>query len=456
MSLSFLILRAVNARVNDLSLKLDYSEPKIFTGGIDISNWSKLPTAKKKEALSKSWFVYYSFRHPETGKLKKQPFIKAGANNFKTKRERYAFLRTMRDALSKLLEFGFDPYQDNSDLEAKLFSDQDDTVETPSKPKSTPKPATQSQPSPVHTEPEEDVMSIKEAFKFGLSMKEHMMNKNSYVQYKSRIGLFEKWLKEENLFDKDISSISKKVVNEYLNEVVKRTSARTRNNSRTDIASLFQLLEENEIVRSNFVQSIPKLKTVPKRNKTYTPDQEKKINTYLEKHDPTLHLFIKFISYNFLRPIEVCRLRIKDIDLNDKKLYVKAKNQPVKIKIIPDILVGEIPDLSKLPDDALLFGRFGLGEEWNATETNRRTEFSKRFKDVKDHFGLGEDFGLYSFRHTFITKLYRKLREQSSPHETKSKLMLITGHSTMTALEKYLRDIDAELPEDYSYLFKED
>ena len=34
----------------------------------------------------------------------------------------------------------------------------------------------------------------------------------------------------------------------------------------------------------------------------------------------------------------------------------------------------------------------------------------------------------------------------------KSDLMLITGHTTITALEKYLRDIDAELPEDYSNL----
>jgi hypothetical protein len=76
-------------------LKLNYSEPKIYTGGVDISNWSKLTSTQKKEALSKSWFVYYSFRHPETGKLKKQPFIKASANNFKTKRERYSFLRTM-------------------------------------------------------------------------------------------------------------------------------------------------------------------------------------------------------------------------------------------------------------------------------------------------------------------------------------------------------------------------
>ena len=61
---------------------------------------------------------------------------------------------------------------------------------------------------------------------------------------------------------------------------------------------------------------------------------------------------------------------------------------------------------------------------------------------------------MYSFRHTFITKLYREMRKTSSQFETKSKLMLVTGHSTMTALEKYLRDIDAELPEDYSNLLR--
>lgn len=90
-----------------------------------------------------------------------------------------------------------------------------------------------------------------------------------------------------------------------------------------------------------------------------------------------------------------------------------------------------------------------------ATENNRRDNFSKRFKEgVKDHFNLGIDYGMYSFRHTFITKLYRKLREEKSQFEAKSILMLITGHSRMIALEQYLRDIDAELPEDYSNLIK--
>ena len=71
---------------------------------------------------------------------------------------------------------------------------------------------------------------------------------------------------------------------------------------------------------------------------------------------------------------------------------------------------------------------------------------------MKDKFNLGIDYGLYSFRHTFITKLYNEFVKKSTPFEAKSKLMLITGHTTMSALEKYLREIDAILPDDYSHL----
>ncbi|MBC5835986.1 hypothetical protein G6N05_13190 [Flavobacterium sp. F372] len=44
------------------------------------------------------------------------------------------------------------------------------------------------------------------------------------------------------------------------------------------------------------------------------------------------------------------------------------------------------------------------------------------------------------------------MRKTLTPFETKSRLMLITVHNTMMALEKCLPDIDAELPEDYSDL----
>lgn len=156
-----------------------------------------------------------------------------------------------------------------------------------------------------------------------------------------------------------------------------------------------------------------------------------------------------------MRPIEVCRLRVGDINLTERTIQFKAKNSPLKTKIIPEILWDDLPDLSQLDKDLLLFTPDQIGGMWETELINRRDYFTKRFKKVvKEPFELGKDYGLYSFRHTYITKLYRSLVKESSPHTAKGKLMQITGHSSMSALEKYLRDIDAELPEDYSEMLK--
>ena len=80
------------------------------------------------------------------------------------------------------------------------------------------------------------------------------------------------------------------------------------------------------MVEDNFVRKIPVLKSVPKRNKTYTPQHWKKIfMNHLKEEDAHLLLFVKFISYSILRPIEICRLKIEDVDIQDKKLYIKGE-----------------------------------------------------------------------------------------------------------------------------------
>ena len=458
MSLNSLLLLAVHKNVHVLPMKLNYSEPKIYTGGVDISNWSKLSFEEKRKALNKPWYIYFSYRNPETNKLKRQPNIKAGVNKLKTKRERYSFLKTMQKALLQLLEYGFNPYEDNSSLEASIFNS--NILVTKKIDKNSLQKEIHQQVLEVDSKKEvskekKDIeTSIKDAIKLTLDLKVNMMNRNSFVQFNSRIKLFEKWLKEKSYYENSIDFITKRIIIDYLNDVLKRTSARNRNNSRTDIASMYQLLEDNEVIKLNFVRKIPVLKSTPKRNKTFTPKQEEVINKYLEANDPHLLLFTKFISYSILRPIEICRLRVMDVDVEDRKLYVKAKNKPVQIKIIPEILLNLIPDLSKLDPESFLFGRYKIGEPWNAEETNKRNEFSARFKKVKDYLNLGQEYGMYGLKHTYLTKLYRGFRKTMSSQEAKSKLMTISGHSTMVALEKYLRDIDAELPQDYSKFLK--
>jgi len=424
-----------------------YSEPKIFTGGVDIKLWKNLTTKEQKLALSKEWFVYYSYRDPKSGKLKRQSHIKAGANRHKTMRSRLSVLKTLQRNLFLLLENGFNPYEDNTANKERFLGKTIKVIE--------PTTTVITQPviiNNIKPKVEIDEMSIVEAFKFGLGIKKRELNSNSYNGYSSHINRFEKWLTDKELHNNGISTITKTLVIEYLNSILKVSSSRNRNNYRTSISSLFTTLEDNELIKDNFVKKIKNLKTTPERNKTYTPAMQKDIYEYMKKEDPILLLFVQFISYNLLRPIEVCRLKIEDIDIQDKKLYVKAKNKAVKIKIIPDHLLKEIPDLSDLDKKLFLFTPEKIGGYWDANETNRRDHFSKRFKKVKDYFGLGVNYGMYSFRHTFITKLYQELRKEYSQFEAKSRLMLITGHATMIALEQYLRDIDAELPKDYSAL----
>jgi integrase len=449
----FLLLRAVHDRVHDLPMKLNYSEPKIFTGGVDITAWSKLSSKAKKEALSKSWYIYYSFRNPATGKLERQTNIKAGVNQYKDKKNRYHILTTLKESLEYVLSEGFNPYEDNTSL-ADFIEKLLTTEETKTKPQQT----STNKPLLIENKVEENnvpLYSIKKSFELGLKIKSKILKGISYQNFRSRINRFNKWLIEQKIdVNSDISAINKKLVIQYLNTVLQSSSASNRNNTRTDISSLFQTLVDNEILEDNFIKKINVLASKPERNKTYTSTEQKDIFQYLEEKDKILYLFVQFISYNYLRPVEVCRLKIGDVDLIDKKIYVRAKNKSVKTKIIPDILIEQLPDLSKLDKNDFLFTPTKIGGQWDTKENNKRDYFSKQFKKVKDHFGLGKEYGLYSFRHTSITKLYKEMAKTRTPFEVKSKLKLITGHATMDALELYLRDIDAVLPDDYSNLLR--
>lgn len=384
-----------------------YSDPKIYSGGVDIKQWKDLDKAEKESALTKSWYVRWSFRNPETGNLERQKNIKAGANYYKKKSERMEILNSIAKALLELLQNGYNPYSNRRDFD--------------------------------------EVMSVEKALDFALDIKRGELAKKSIWDYNSRINDFKKYLFANGFKNRFITSVTKNDVVDYLNTVFKRSGASNRNNTRASISVIFGVLYSNDIIPENFIAKIEILKHKPARNRTYSKELVNDLFEYMEENESELLLFIKFVSYNFLRPVEVCRLRVKDIDTKNKSLRVFVKQGKFKTKRIPDIVLSELPDLNTLNQDDYLFS-----PDYDYIENQRRDYFTKKFKKVKDKFGLGVDYGIYSFRHTFITKLYRSFRKTMTPFEAKSNLMFITGHATMVALEKYLRDIDGELSEDYS------
>jgi len=421
---------------HDLSNKNLFSNPKIYNANGN---------------LTKRWYVYFSFRNPSSGKMERMGNIYGKTNKYKTKEDRLAILSSYRRNLLHLLREGYNPFKDNTALFLKPKEKTNNSIVAPAQTRVLDNNKEESNETIVET----PKMTLREAFDFGLKLKEKVVKSRTLEAYTQKANALIKWVSKNRPNIKTIDQLDKKTVLDFLNAILIKSSPRSRNNYRVEISSIMEVLEENDILTTNLMKKIKVLKTIPERNKTYSLEMQENIFSYLETKDPILLLYIKFVSYNFLRPVEVSRLKIKDINLETKTIQFKAKNSPLKTKIIPEILLAELPDLSKLDEELLLFTRHKIGGEWNATENNRRDYFSKRFKNVvKEHFNLNKDYGLYSFRHTFITKLYRSLANNTSPFEAKSNLMLITGHKSMSALEKYLRDIDAELPKDYSELLK--
>lgn len=440
---------------HDLEHKKQFSAPKIYNANGD---------------LNKRWYVYFSYRNPISGKLERQKNIYGITNTFATFEERMYILSIYARNLLKLLEQGYSPYNDNTALYQNLKQQGENSVPTKSL---IAKEQLQVRNAPVASgalldgttenttiHPEklgvtdcnaDATLTVATALQQALSIKRNVVNERTHADYTYKAKHLVKWLEENEPTVVAIGQLTKQHLNNYLNDILGRTSARNRNNYRIDLSSLFQTLKDNDLIADNYIKKIPPLRSVPVRNRGFSLMEQQRIFSYLEKRDPLLLLYIKFISYAFLRPIEACRIKVEDVDVINKRIRYKAKNKPYKTKILPQLLIDALPDLSGLPKENLLFSPKGIGLHWESKLSNRRDYFSKRFKDViKDHFGFNKNYGLYSFRHTYITKLYNELIKEQAPFSAKSRLMLITGHTTMTALEKYLRTIDAEMPEDYS------
>ena len=374
--------------------------------------WSELPKSDQAKALKTQWYVRWYYRHPGTGKMTRQLNYYGHTNSFHTYKERISVLKALRASLENLLASGFNPYSvKNNDIDSKS--------------------------------------NAFDAIDYAMGIKKNHMKHSSFVRFTSDINKFKDYLKANGYDVRFISSINKKTVTNYLNGVIPEVSTRSRNNYKTNIGSLWQILEDEGVIERNFIKSISMLKSKPNRNKTYTDAQVEELFRYMETNTPQLLLFVKFVSYGFLRPLEVCRLTHNSFNWKDSTLTVKTKQEESKTKTIPSILLKEIPK----GGTGFLFTKDGYWGEWDISEDAKRGHFSREFRKVKDVFGLGEDFGVYSFRHAFVSKLYRSLRSEGlSPFEVKSKMLLITGHSTISALEKYLRSINAEISKDYSDL----
>ena len=238
----FLIFESENAYdfAYDLSMKRNYSVPKIYTANGD---------------LKKRWYVYFSYRNPKTGKLKRVTPFYGEANKYKTKEDRLFVLSAYRKKILELLKKGYNPFEDNIELYQKQQEiAKSKTVATQPTGPFVP---TENPVVDNHSNVATHQKTIKEAFDFALTLKKNLVSNTTYNSYNSRSKAFQIFVAKNFPNVTYINQLTKNMVVEFLNGILLKNSARSRNNCRIDLGSLLQTLEDNEIIVSNFIKNIP-------------------------------------------------------------------------------------------------------------------------------------------------------------------------------------------------------
>jgi len=409
--------KTVSSFVSLYTFKKLYSKVKIFKGQ-KIVDGKKVPCVD----IGCNWYVYYSYRNPYTKKLQRI-IVKGGVNRIKTVTERTIVIKELQKAVTRWLQDGYNPFTKNPN---------------------------------INNDVDISKFTIKEALQLSYNEKCKVWSESTTTHNKSSFDIFINWLDDKNLSDKNINELSKRHISLFLNNLTSKKIITnvTRNNYRRLVVSLIQQLVNDDIIKHNFTNSIPKLKENPKKNKPFSKQQLIDIKKYLIANDPYLFKYIQFVMYAFLRPIEVTRIKVKDINLIRSVIEVKTKTERNSTVLIIDKLKTVIDDLDIDYNNAeyhIFTNEFKPGI-WNTHREKSKTDFFiRRFKKLKNKLNLNEDYGIYSFRHTFALDLYNSFVKQGLTQlEAKHKLMTITRHKSLSGLENYLRDIGAVLPKDYS------
>lgn len=161
--------------------------------------------------------------------------------------------------------------------------------------------------------------------------------------------------------------------------------------------------------------------------------------------------------YPLLRPREICRLKIEDLNTRDWILGVETKTENRSYSRIIEKMKPAIETMKidGFPGGYSLFTPENKPGVWETSrEDSKAIYFSRRFGKVLKGLGFGKEYSLYSVRHSAIGDLFHgKQKEGLSEREIIYQLMPLTGHKSEAGLRNYLRDIKSVLPPDHSDIY---
>lgn len=364
--------------------KLPYKPAKLYDYGGD---------------LSKRWRVDYYYTHPETGKF--HPFRK-WVPILHTKKARRLKAKEIIQEINDKLDDGFNPFES----EIKPFT------------------------------------KLTEAMASIVEFKENTQKKNASRNYKSRVNQLVEWLKEKNIASIKVGDFNKAMAYEFLDKKKNngnKISNRTWNNYVIDFRALWNEMINRGYTSKNPWKDVKKLKAEETELKFFSDSEIKIIKDYLIKNDPDLWFLSMLIFYAALRPQEIMRLRFRDFNVREGKIFLsgkQTKNSRAGIIRIKDTLQEEFEKNypEKYPPSWYLFSRrLRPGDIENHTQ-----RIHERWDIMRKATGITTS--IYAWKHTFALKMVDMDLHQ---------MMIHFRHSSLEQTQKYLDRIRNEVTNEF-------
>ena len=340
-------------------------------------------------------YVAYSIINPSTGKLI-QKRIKL--NRIKSVSERKKYARQLMIQINEKLAEGWNPFIE------------------------------QEAPKSFH--------KLFDAIDIYLRVKKKELRKDSIRTYNSYARQLKLFLAEKHEGEKlNVIYFLKKHAVEYLNYlyVEKDVSEVAYNNHRNFGKLLFNWLIENQYCKANPYAGIKSKKEKTKVRIPIYADYRKKIKDYLQKNNEYGFLAICMLTYYaFLRPKEICMLKIDNIDLKNQLIILSpeiTKNGKSRTVTIPDSLIQYLLDLKldlMSKDDYIFSTGFLPGK---TLKDSRYT--GKKWAKLRKAISLPKEIQFYSLKDTGIIQM---LRDGISPELIRDQ----AGHSSLEITNKYV------------------
>ncbi|MCS6796246.1 MAG: tyrosine-type recombinase/integrase [Raineya sp.] len=229
------------------------------------------------------------------------------------------------------------------------------------------------------------------------------------------------------------TSISKVDVLDYLDYIKQKgVKNRTRNHYLTWIKAVFNQMVERGFIDENPAKDIKKLKVEESQIFAFEPEHIKPLFQLCKEKDEELYIFCLFVFYTFIRPIELRRLKVSQVNLSQNKIIIygnQSKNKKTEFVMIPLALAKVLQEtkfLERPPNDYLF-------SDYHELQYSRN-KFSVMFSEIVRQNGFPKNYSLYCFKHTGVVEAYKAglgikfIKEQCR-------------HSSLEITDKYLRSL---------------